>query len=193
MKMLGVKVVDPPAVLPVTVDEFINHGRLNGITVQREPELLTRELTAATGRGEEFCRRSFITQKLTAIFAVDWDQRPDQRGLIVLPRGDVQSVESVEAAGMPAPADSYVVDTTWGTIQLTTLAGETASVVWVSGYGDAGTDVPDPIREGILQYATVLYEDRVGSRETKYAASATGTLPRGIRDIWRPFQVELSG
>jgi len=175
-----------PAELPVTAEEFINHARLNGITVAGQPELIARELTAATQRAEAFLRRSLITQTLSALYA------PEDSAsalTIVLPRGKVQSVTSVLSGG--APVAGYAAG--WNVITLAEPLTVSAIVNWVSGYGDTADDVPDQIREGILQYATVLYEDRAGAREAKYQASAGRTLPAGVVDLWRPFQVEISG
>src|SRR5262245_50971081 len=111
MTLLHVKVTQPPAKLPVTEQEFIDQARLNGLTVQRQPELLQRELAAATSRGEMYCRRSFITQKLAALFVSEPGEPPETARVILLPRGRVQSVESVESAGA---ALANTVDLEWG-------------------------------------------------------------------------------
>jgi uncharacterized phiE125 gp8 family phage protein len=188
MKFLDLKVIAAPALLPVTVDEFVNHARLNGLTVDRQPELIDRELSAATLRAEQYLRRSLITQTLAGLYT------PEDSAaalLIVLPRGDVQEVLAVESAGVAVDPASYSLD--WNTITLTQSIAGRATVEWISGYGDDPDDVPALIREGILQYATVLYEDRSGAREAKYQASADRTLPAGVVDTWRPFQIEVGG
>jgi uncharacterized phiE125 gp8 family phage protein len=190
MRFLEIEVVTAPVNLPVTVDEFIDHGRLNGLTVQRQPELIDRELRAATRRGEMYCRRSFITQTLNALFV------PDGRDcacalMLVLPRGEVQSVIDVTSAGVAVDPATYTLE--WNTIKLTAPLPGAASVEYVSGYGDDGADVPDPIREGILEYATVLYEQRTGGRDQKYAGMRNQGVPDGVLDLWRPFQIEIGG
>jgi uncharacterized phiE125 gp8 family phage protein len=186
MKFVDLSVVTAPAGLPVTAQEFTDHARLNGITVANQPELLERELTAATQRAEQYLRRSLITQTLSALYA------PEDSAaalMIALPRGKVQSVSSVTSAGAPVAGYTYE----WNLITLAEPLTAPAVVEWISGFGDTGDDVPDQIREGILQYATVLYEGRTGDREAKYQASAGRTLPAGVVDLWRPFQVEISG
>lgn len=189
MRLLSVETVTPPAALPVTVEEFIDHGRLNGLTVDRQPYLIERELAAATRRAERYLRRSILTQVLRAHYGTD--SLPCDT-MMLLPRGRVQSVSSVTSDGQVLNPATYVVTGNLITVSAGVLYWP-AQVVWVSGYGDTGADVPDSVREGILEYATVLYCDRLGLREAKYAAGAGRTLPGGIQDLWRSEQVGVNG
>ena len=189
MRFLQIDVVSEPATTPVTVEEFTNHARLNGLTVDRQPELIERELKAATKRGEQYCRRSFLTQTLRALFVPNGD---DAAGVLVLPRGKVQAVTSIESpAGAVIDPATYTLE--WNTVKLTSPLSGAATVVYDSGYGDDADDVPAGIKEGILEYATLLYENRGGGRDQKYAAMAGQGVPDGVRDLWRPFQIELGG
>lgn len=190
MKFLDVEIVTPPAGIPVTVDEFIDHARLNGLTVDRQPDLLERELRAATRRGEQYCRRSFLTQTLAALF-VPGDSTGAGALVMVLPRGKVQELKQVLSGGVPLDPAVYALD--GNIVTLAAPLGTAATALYDSGYGDDPADVPDGIKEGILEYATVLYENRGGAREQKYAASGSQQIPDGVRDLWRPFQVEISG
>jgi hypothetical protein len=88
-----------------------------------------------------------------------------------LPRGDVESVTSIESDGQPVTGFTLQ----WNVVTLDAPLRAAAAVEYISaGFGAAGSDVPAPIREGILEYATTLYEDRTGAREPKYAAGAGG-------------------
>lgn len=187
MRFVAIDLIVPPAVTPVTVQEFVDHARLNGLTVDNQPGLLERELAAATARGESYCRRSFLTQTLSALYV------PAGEGAcsleLILPRGKVQAVTSITSDG--AAITDYVLE--WNTIKLTAPLPGAATVLYDSGYGADPADVPAGIRDGILEYATVLYENRVGGREQKYASMGAQGLPDGIRDLWRPFQIEIGG
>jgi uncharacterized phiE125 gp8 family phage protein len=188
VRLLGVETVTKPVKLPVTPQEFIDHGRLNGITVGLQPDLIDRELAAATRRAERYLRRSLITQTLRAYYAQD--NLPCD-ATILLPRGSVQSVTSVTSDG--TVIDPVVYKVIGSAIVLSSVLYAPAETVWVSGYGDEPEDVPDIIKEGILEYALALYDDRTGSREPKFAAGGATKLPRGIEDLWRPEQIEVSG
>src|SRR4029079_6611383 len=190
MRFLQIDTVTAPAKIPVTPEEFIDHARLNGLTVDRQPELIDRELRSATMRAEQFTRRSLITQTLEALYVPD--------GLtcactlvLVLPRGKVQAVNRISSGGALVDPASYTL--VFNSIKLQSALPASAVVEFVSGYGDEPTDVPDGIKEGILEYATVLYESRSGGRDQKYASMAQQGVPDGVRDLWRPFQIEIGG
>ena len=188
MKLLDVQVVTPSAVPIITVEEFTDHARLNGITVGAQPELIARQIAAATSRAEQYLRRSLVEQTLKALFTpVANDPLPL---LLVLPRGPVKSVTSVTSGGSPVAGYGVV----WNFVGLAAPLDQAAEVLYVSaGFGAAAENVPQPVREGILEYATTLYEDRTGAREQKYQANAGRVIPAGVQDLWRPYQIELSG
>ena len=188
MRFLQIEVVTEPAETPVTVQEFVDHARLNGLTVDRQPELIERELRAATRRGEQYTRRSFLTQTLQALYMPD---ACEDTLTLVLPRGKVQGLTSIKVGGAVVDPAGYTLE--WNVVTLAAPLAGAATVLYDSGYGDDPDDVPDGIKEGILEYATVLYEARSGGRDQKYAASGSQQLPDGVRDLWRPFQIELGG
>jgi hypothetical protein len=191
MKFLDVQVITPPANPEVvTVEEYIDHARLNGLTVDVQPTLIVRQLDAATQRCELYLRRSLLTQELKALFVPDGKNCACAKEM-ALPRGPVESVTEIVSNGQPVTGYTLA----WNVVTLQAPLTAPTTVQFVSaGFGDTGADVPAPIREGILEYATTLYEDRTGAREPKHAAAATGgTVPRGIQDLWRPFQLEMSG
>ena len=190
MRFVQIETVTAPAKLPVTVDEFIDHARLNGLTVDRQPDLIDRELNAATERAQQFTRRSLITQTLQALYVPDGLTCACTL-LLVLPRGKVQGVNTISSGG--ALVDSATYELVFNTIKLQTPLPGAAAVEFISGYGDEPESVPWGIKEGILEYATVLYESRAGGREQKYAAMGAQGIPDGIRDLWRPFQIEIGG
>jgi hypothetical protein len=189
MRFVALDVIVPPAGVPVTQQEFVDHARLNGLTVDNQPDLIDRELAAATARGEQYCRRSFMTQTLSGLYLPD-DSDSASALALVLPRGKVQAVTSITSDG--AAVTDYVLE--WNTIKLASPLPGSAAVLWDSGYGDAAS-VPAGIKDGILEYATVLYENRMGTRESKTSGRPLNSqgVPDGIRDLWRPFQIEIGG
>jgi uncharacterized phiE125 gp8 family phage protein len=189
MRFLALECTIPPAALPVTVQEFIDHARLNGLTVDRQPDLINREIAAATLRAQRYLRRSIMTQTLKGYWALS----DDGDSMILLPRGHVQSVATVSGVSGSPVIDPAGYLLTRNLITLSYPAYTPMMVTWVSGYGDLPADVPDSVREGILEYATILYCDRMGAREPKFAAGGDTKLPRGIADLWRGEQIEVSG
>jgi uncharacterized phiE125 gp8 family phage protein len=187
MRVMAIEISVPPAVDLVTAQEFVDHARLNGITVGAQPDLIDREVKAAIERAQHYCRRSFITQELRAFFVQD-GACPN---VLILPRPPIQSVTRITTDGADLDPADYTLE--WGVVTCASPLGDTATVEYKAGYGDNPTDTPLMIREGVLEYATVLYEARRGERDEKYVVSAGRTLPAGVSDLWRPYQVELSG
>src|SRR5262245_40786280 len=106
MRMLDVNVVTPAGALPVTPEEFVDHARLNALTVDRQPELIARELTSATARAEQYLRRALITQTLDALFVPDgYTCRCSL--LLKLPRPPVSEVISITADGGAVDPATY--------------------------------------------------------------------------------------
>lgn len=187
MRAVSIEMLSP-ATAPVTVEEFIDHARLNALTVDRQPALIQRELDSATLRAILYTRRSLITQQLR----VRYVGSTGMCNALILPRPPVVSVEKVFALDVELAADQYKL--VGSVLTSYTAFGTVATVEYTAGYGAAMTDVPAAIREGILEYATTVYERRTGARDdTKYQATAARTLPPGVIDLWRPFQIELSG
>lgn len=203
MTFQNVSVVTPPAAAVVTVPEYTDHARLNGITVNVQETALKRRITAATQRCESYCRRSLIKQKLRAQFVPDAAQAcgcaceyfpaAGAGGLMLrLPRGNVLGIESVSVDSGVLDSTGYVWDEAAPGLIVLAAPALWASVVYFSGYGEDAAAVPDAIKEGILEYATTLYEDRGGSRYgARYAVQVSG-LPRGVQDLWAPFQVPMN-
>lgn len=165
---MGLKLVAPPEVEPITLEEAKAHLRLDG---DADDAYVSALITAARERVELFLRRALTTQS----FEYTLDGFPAS-SVIDLPRPPVQSVESIQytdTAGNVqtlAPED-YMVDASSGEIGRVALAWNrfwpitrcsinSVVIQFTAGYGDAAEDVPQAIRQGILIEISNLYENR---------------------------------
>ena len=164
---MGLKIVSPPEVEPVSLAEAKAHLRLDS---DSDDAYVTALITAARERVELFLRRALITQTLE--YTIDGFPR----GEIDLPRPPLQLVEwikYVDTAGVlqTLAADTYVVDASSNEIGRIALAlnqywpitrSSINSVVirLVAGYGDSAGVVPQAVRHGILIEIANLYENR---------------------------------
>lgn len=198
----SIDIVTPPIIEPVTIEELKHHARIddpddNDELVKLDAQL-TRLITTARQRGEKFTRRSFNTQTIDV-----WFDSWDGPGVIEdLPRGKVQEitgiyvydnggVETTVDVGIYALGGTTIIFNTWPPYFRPRLG---IRVQIISGYGDDPEDVPELIREGILEYAAFLYENRLGEAPaSKYEAEAkaSGLLPSGVADKWRQFRIEM--
>ena len=157
-----VRVITPPAQMPVSLDTTKEHLRVDGTD---EDDLITGYLKAAITRAENITGRALITQTLEERFV-------RCAGEVELTRWPVQSIESVTLAG---------VDVTGYASELgdnATICGlpkGTIVVTYKAGYGDEGDAVPEPIGQWILATVGTFYENR----ETEIAdtRAATVSLP----------------
>lgn len=193
-----IDVVVPPVEEPVTLEELKRNLRVPDAndSVFLTDEDLQRKLIAARKRCEKFTRRSLISQTLDV-----WYNSSDGVGYLVLPRGKVQSVVAVttydiDNVATVADADIYdlvghdLIFRDWLPYFRDHLG---LKVRIVSGYGDYPEDVPEDLREGILEYATFLCDNPGGEGpEIKYQAQVTGaSLPSGVLDKWKPYQLTV--
>jgi uncharacterized phiE125 gp8 family phage protein len=164
---MGLKLVTPPEVEPVTLAEAKAHLRLDTNT---DDAYVSALITAARERVELFLRRALITQEFE--YTIDCFTA----GEIDLPRPPLQSIEwikYIDTAGtlQTLPAENYVSDVSSNEIARIALAWNhfwpiarssiNAVVIrFVAGYGDSTEDVPQAIRHGILIEIANLYENR---------------------------------
>jgi uncharacterized phiE125 gp8 family phage protein len=166
--MLKWQVTTEPDVEPITLDE----AKLNlRVDCDADDALITALIVAARRWCEDYENRAYITQTITA--KTFW--LPAQ---IILPRPMLQSVTSityVDQAGdtQTLSSDLYDVDIFREPGQVTravnatypTVRGDVngVTIVYVAGYGDASTDVPQETIQAIQIMITYYYEDRTGS------------------------------
>lgn len=208
MRFQTKEVQEVPTTLIVTAEEFVSHARLNGITVNRQPSLLSRELKAATTYCELETRRAFLTQRWRAVYVPDslgsgfavvtaasYEDGDNFRrnnvtlqgtgmtslggGQCLLPGGRIHEIESVvQGDGTAiAPADYTVL---LDRLVLKVSAIAPVMITYKVGYGSSPEEVPNAVKEAILQKATLLYGDREGAGEGERALArmlANLTLP----------------
>jgi uncharacterized phiE125 gp8 family phage protein len=117
---VGLKLVTPPEIEPVTIEEAKAHLRLEGDADDGYPSAL---ITAARERVELFLRRALITQ----VFECTIDDFPAYDRAIDLPRPPLQSVQWIkylDTAGVLQTLDPgiYTVDTSSNEIGRIALA-----------------------------------------------------------------------
>lgn len=147
--------------------EFVHTGGDN--------ELILSLIKAARQYCELFSTRAFITQTITGRLNRFVEPPFHFRNIIILPIADLQTVSSVkyiDLAGVQKTLDTsvYDVDITSRPGRIALAYGESwpsvrgdhhaVEIIFVAGYGDAATDVPDHIIAAIKLLAAHLYENR---------------------------------
>lgn len=180
----GLTIETEPAAEPLLKAALRRHLLIDGTdhdTVLEELELVARKAA------ETFTGRQFIT----ATLELTLDRFP---GRITLPRPPLQSVTSVkydddDGVEQTVDAADYTVQTaqhsgfivpayseTWPTPRAHVGA---VRVLYVAGYGDSGSDVPDPILHAIRLMVGGWFEDR----------ELVGEIPVGATRLLRPYRI----
>jgi len=217
--MTSFKLLTPPAVEPVTLDEAKAQARVD---TNVDDALLTGLIVAARQWAESYTGRAFINQSWqmwldlgsTALGAW-WDGMREgsisslnEINYITLPRPPLASVTSVtfydnsDNATVWA-ASNYFVDTMREPGRLALRMGAVwpvpgrltngIGIQYVAGYGNDASDVPDVIRLAIRQLVAHWYEHR---GEAATAASARGAIimptvpvPLVIQALLDPYRI----
>lgn len=154
-----------PTVEPVTLDEAKLHLRVDGAD---EHTLITDLIMGARQLAERETKRAFITQTWEMFL----DYAPPE---IEIPKPPLQSVVEItvfDEDGGEALVDNttYIVDPSQnsrGRVKVKSGLGwpshrEFASfrIEFKAGYGDAATDVPQALKQKLLQMIAYLYDNR---------------------------------
>lgn len=191
MPIIYSKVTSAPAVEPVTSTEAKLHLRVDHTT---DDTLIAILIQAARETVEQHTNRSLITQTRT----IKMDRFPFS-DTIHLPNGPLSSVTSVKyydtsEVQQPLTSTLYWTDTTsnipriiikdsWPSIYDMPNAVE---IIYVTGYGAAGANVPQPLKQAMLLIIGHLYENREQVGEIKHE------LPFGADILMAPYVLEQS-
>ena len=175
----------PPAGEPVTLAEAKAHLKLD---TSDDDSLVTALITAARARAEWHTGRALMTQGWTL-----WLDAWPESGMIELPLPPLVAVTSITVHARDDSASTFdpartVVDAVSGRIALKQGAAaplnlrvaNAIEVAFTAGYGDVAADVPQLVREAILELVAFLYEHR---------GEAPADLPMDVLALLAPYRV----
>jgi len=160
-----------PAVEPVSLDEAKTHLRVDDKT---ENKLIDVLITVARKEAELVTRRAFANQTWQ-MFLDRWPEGSVLE-LPFSPLSSVVQIQSFDDSGSPtifatsnyhvftylgdAPAPGRIVLKTGATPPIATRSGDGVEIEFVAGYGANACDIPEPIRNAILEEITFRFENR---------------------------------
>ncbi len=208
---MALKIKTSPSLEPVTVAEAKNLLRIDD---GNDDTLIASMITAIRQRAEEWTSRSFITQTWTL-----WlDEFPFRTGnriqsingrVMVIPRPPMQSVSFIKTydkdnAASIFEASNYFVDiasspgrialnenSTWPT---PLRKFSSVEVEFMAGYGSTASNIPEGIKQGMLQWIKLLFANK--SKLYESDESTPGLLemnqipiPPLVRMLWEPYRL----
>jgi len=188
---MSLTLVTAPTVEPVTLAEFKGHIR---VTASGDGTYISALIKAARMASETITARALIDQT--------WDLKFDRfPRRITVPLPTLQTITSItytDTAGVSQTLSSslYKVDTNgdmpgridpaYGESWPSTRGEMNAVVVrFVAGYGAAGSNVPEPIKQAIMMYAAELYE----RREDAIVGATIERVPNSVNALLWPYKV----
>lgn len=191
---MALKLITAPAAEPVSTSEAKSHLRVD---TTADDTYIGTLITVARQNVESHLRRALISQTWEVVL----DAFP--AGVIRLPKPPLASVTSIkytddEGNESTYSSANYVVDTdtepgrvvlksgqTWPAVTLAAVNG--VRVRYVAGYGAAGSNVPQAIRQAILLVIGSLYENR---EDVLVAQGVSiGVLPFGVVALLAPYRI----
>jgi len=189
-------VTTAPAVQPITLAEAKDYAK---IEISDDDQLVNSLIKSARLYVENFTRRALNTQTIT--MKIDWcfpnviELLPDTQSVTAASFTYVDSNGDITQV----PTATYTVDTvsdpgriylafnqTWPTVRMQRQA---ISVVFVAGYGDAGTDIPEDIRTAVKMMVTYHYETRQPHMLT--IGGVPVNMPKTVDTLLLPYVVLL--
>jgi len=186
---MSVTVTSAPASEPISTAEAKEWLRIDTADSSQDA-VLAILIKTARQKVEEFTRRAMITQTLS------WEAagKDVARQEVELPRPPVQSVTSftvyndVNGSETSAVVGTSNYQLTEGSVIVERNTGwdinranRAATIVYVTGYGDASTDVPAPMRFCMLKLLALYYERR-GDEDRDFVSSREQEILEDIRD-----------
>lgn len=165
-----VKITTEPTVEPLTTAEFHTFAEIDTGYTDHDAAIIPNAIKSARQIVERYLNRALITQTITAYYSATTDK-------VYLPYGPIQSVTTVTTYRLnntnvltlntgyyvQGNHDKYLfmtnpVDVTPGMSPRDSLKAFELEVVYVAGYGDASTDIPQDIINCVGMVAQAIYE-----------------------------------
>lgn len=207
--MWDLKTITPATTAALDLNSEVKQQlRLEGSEIAAQAQILAGYIAAATSACEKFTRRQLINATLE-LWLDSWNEPGIYRcegglGRLRIPRAPLASVASIkyrDPAGVEQtwPANQYLWEVadggddtqraevlpaygvTWPALQVRARA---AKIQFTAGYGAAYSNVPYPLRAGMLLRVAEMYERR---SETTIG-TIQSTNEQAAEKLWWPFR-----
>lgn len=181
---MGVVVLEPPAVEPVSTAEAKLFLRIDH---DAEDEAIAGFVRAARTLVEDWTGRALVTRRVRETRDA-WSARGDGAARLALaPAPAVHALRVADAAGaMATVVSGFRLDIADGVMWMRNPPAPGVPVAGIeieydAGYGAAADDVPAPLRHAVLLLVATLYEGRDGEGPSMTAARVLVQPYRRVR------------
>ncbi|SKA84951.1 phage conserved hypothetical protein, phiE125 gp8 family [Clostridium sp. USBA 49] len=182
---MAIKIINPPIVEPITLEEAKQHLRVDG----NDDDLLIQSLIKQAREWcENFQNRKYITQTLEFVL----DTFPNGNAIVFDSCSPIQKVESIKYYDENRQEylfdeSNYIFDLDgfvnrvvlnrgkhWPTVELQSV--NAVRVRLIAGYGDSGDKVPEAIKWAMILQMKLLYDDYRPEEKTKLEEARNALL-----------------
>lgn len=148
-----------PASEPLTLTETKNYLKISG---SDDDDLITDLIKATRQTAEKFLKSSLIEQSWKLSYN---GYTPSEIKLLM---GPVQSITSVTAylrdgTDTLISSSAYYLSAGNQTLVFdSNIVSHRVEIVYVTGYGSSASDIPNPIKQGMLAHIAAIYDGRAG-------------------------------
>jgi len=182
---MALKIIIPPAVEPITLDEAKQHLRVTG---NDDDIILISMIKQAREFCENFQNKKYITQTLEMVL----DSFPNNNYICFESCSPVQGVGNIKYYDTNGQeyifdAGNYIVDTDsfvnrivlgycklWPTIALQTV--NAVRIRFTAGFGDKPENVPETVKWAMILHMRLLYDDYKPDERTKIEEARNSLL-----------------
>lgn len=165
-----------PATEPLTLTEVKNYLK---VETSDDDTLITNLITTVRQAAEKFLKISLINQS----WKISYDSYCPS--VVKLAMGPVQSITSVTAVQRDESTalistDAYYLSA--GNQKLifdANVVSHRVEIIYLTGYGLAASDVPSPIKQGMLSHVLAIYDGRVGAN----------VIPSQSQTLYSPYKM----
>lgn len=165
-----------PATEPLTLSEVKSFIKVDSAD---DDTLITNLISTVRIAAEKFLKVSFINQS--------WKLSYDKYcpSVVKMVMGPVQSITSVDAIARDGivttiNSDNYYLSC--GNQKLifdANVVSHRVEIVYLSGYGALSSDVPNPIKQGMLSHIAAIYDGRAGAN----------SIPSQSKTLYAPYKL----
>ncbi|OPJ55889.1 head-tail connector protein [Alkalithermobacter paradoxus] len=182
---MAIKIITPPIVEPITLEEAKNHLRVDG---NDDDILIMSLIKQAREWCEDYQNRKYITQTLELVL----DTFPNGNAIVFNSCSPIQKVESIKYYDENRQEylfdeSNYIVDLYgfvnrvvlnrgkhWPTVELQSVNAVRVRIV--AGYGDTPDKVPETVKWAMILQMKLLYDDYRPEEKTKLEEARNALL-----------------
>lgn len=164
-----------PTIEPISLEETKTFIRVDDTS---DDTLISNLIIVARQVAETYLKRSLITQTLK----MEFDQyAPSSFELVLGPIQSIVEVTLTNRDGSNSTVDNSTYYLTAGKDNIVfdaTPVSHKVTIEYIAGYGDNVTDIPEPIRQGMLTHVARMYDNRTGN----------STMPTASKNLYMPYK-----